>query len=333
MCKILISLFIAVFCTLQGCGIQFEVSVHADHKTIKAIDGFPIETYELKSDAIDVNINKPKAVFFYIQGSEYESVLNRTEMLVSAVILGGRMIVYEKRGVSFKTTERDTCYKYSSKQVRVDDGLAVINEYLKSVDPSTPVILVGGSEGGDIASVIASKDKRVTHLILLGSGGGLSQETELKILLKNNPGYLGLNSQEELYLNIDKIYSSADDMKIWAGHPYRRWKSYLRDSSIIYLQNLNIPIALLHGDADSNVPVESARELKKYFETNGKFNLTYIEYKNVDHRFYDVKKNNSVYPRLEVDLINWLYKEKLISKDDKETFTKRVKSAHPDVFK
>jgi hypothetical protein len=318
---------------MPSCSIKFEVSINVVSKSIKANDGFLINSYELKSDANDVNLNKPKAIFFYIQGSEYESVLKKTEMLVSAVILGCRMIVYEKRGISYKNTVMDSCYKYSSKQIRVDDGLAVINEYLKGVDYSTPVILVGGSEGGDIASVIASKEKRITHLILISSGGGLSQETELKILLHNKPGYLGLKSEVELDSIINDIYTSSDDLKLWAGHPYRRWKSYLRDSSIIYLKNLNIPIAILHGDSDINVPVESAREIKKYFDLNDKHNVAYIEYKYVDHGFYDVNKKISIYPKVEVDLINWLYMEKLISKDEMESYSERVKNAHSEVFK
>lgn len=309
-----------------------QVSISAVGKEIPARDGFPIMAYELLESKRKNPIQKPSAVFFYIQGSEPATVTDKIGLLASAVIMKGRVILMEKRGCGVEKTDTATFYLYDDKNTRVSDHLAVINRYIKDIPAATPVIVVGGSEGGDIAAVLAQQCKRITHLILIGSGGGISQKTEFELLVQQQPGYLNCANLHELDSTLQYIRQSKDSLAMWAGHPYKRWNSYLYDSTITYLQQIDIPVLLLHGDADGNVPVASARAVDQAFKKLHKNNLHYIEYKDVDHTLMHVIDHKSRYPVMEIDIVRWMVGQGLIPKTYADILIKRVKKAHPDIF-
>lgn len=309
-----------------------QVSIHAFAAEVPANDGFPLLTFELLQGRKTHPPKHPSGIFFYIQGSEPTSVTDKIGLLASAVIMRSRVILMEKRGCSPEKIDTTTFYRYDDKNTRINDHLNVLLHYLNDVPPGLPVMLVGGSEGGDIAAALARKCPRVTHLILIGSGGGISQKEEFKILVAQQPGFLGCANVQELDTVFYMIRHASDSLALWAGHPYKRWNSYLENPPIRDLLQLNIPILLLHGDADPSVPVVSARAVQDAFVKAGKDNLTYIEYADVDHTLLHVKDGKSRYPVMEVDMVNWLTAQGLIPEKYARRLTKRVKKAHPDIF-
>ncbi|WP_298897167.1 alpha/beta hydrolase [uncultured Psychroserpens sp.] len=305
-----------------------QVKIYAKDQIVVANDGYQLNTYELITK--QKLSNKTTALFFYIQGSGCNSVTDKINFLASAIIMGGRAIVMEKRGCLPDKINTKECHRFYDKDTRLSDHLRVIEYFSKDVN-DIPIILIGGSEGGDIAAKIAAKSNKVTHLILIGSGGGISQIEELEILVKEEPGYLNLKSENDLKRKVKEINNSKDDSLLWAGLPYKRWKSFWNDPSINYLEHIKIPVLLLHGSKDTNVPVESARTLNN--KLNEKIDLTYIEYKNLDHSFNDINDQKSRYPYLEIDIVKWLSNYSIISNDDAEKFVKRVKRNHKKIFK
>jgi pimeloyl-ACP methyl ester carboxylesterase len=308
------------------------VSISAVGKEITAYDGFPVMSYELMESKRKKTVKKPSAVFFYIQGSEPATVTDKIGLLASAVIMKSRVILMEKRGCGVEKTDTATFYQYDDKKTRVADHLAIINRYIKDIPAETPVIVVGGSEGGDIAAVLAQQCSRITHLILIGSGGGISQKTEFELLVQQQPGYLNCANLHELDSTLQFIRQSKDSLSMWAGHPYKRWNSYLYDSTITHLQQVDIPILLLHGEADNNVPVASARAIEQTFKKLQKNNLHYIEYKDVDHTLMHIIDHKSRYPVMEIDIVEWMVGQGLIPETYANILIKRVKKAHRDIF-
>lgn len=311
---------------------QAQVTIHAFAAEVPANDGFPLLTFELLEGRKTRPTKHPSGLLFYIQGSEPATATDKIGLLASAVIMRSRVILMEKRGCSPEKIDTATFYRYDDKNTRINDHLNVMLHYLKDFPADLPVMLVGGSEGGDIAAALARKCPRVTHLILIGSGGGISQKEEFEMLVAQLPGFLGCDHVQQLDSIFHVMRSSSDSLALWAGHPYKRWNSYLENPPLRDLMQLNIPILLLHGDADLSVPVASARALRDAFRNAGKNNLTYIEYADVDHTLNHVKDGKSRYPVMEVDMVNWMTTQGLIPEKYARRLTKRVKKAHPDIF-
>jgi pimeloyl-ACP methyl ester carboxylesterase len=91
-----------------------------------------------------------------------------------------RVVMLERRGVHGAEVDPGAP-AFSTKPHRVADVRAGLEATLANAEPQAPVFLVGASEGGDVAAAVAADDPRVTHLILLGTGGGMSQAEELEL--------------------------------------------------------------------------------------------------------------------------------------------------------
>lgn len=159
--------------------------------------------------------------------------------------------------------------------------------HLANIAPGTPVLLVGESEGGTVAAAMARAEPRITHLILLGAGGGMTQAEELTLLSTRDPA-TGYGTPEELEDAFADIRSQPDADREWLGHPYRRWSSFLWSRPADDLLATSIPVFLAQGDRDTSVPVESARSLRDSYEAQGRGELLrYSEYPGLDHSFRD----------------------------------------------
>jgi fermentation-respiration switch protein FrsA (DUF1100 family) len=313
----------------QGCARSMEIAGRV--LTVTAADGFALQAYEMRQ--VGREGKPPRALLFYVQGSEPDTVTNAVERLAGAAMLDIPIYMVERRGVTHEgVADERAFHEFSTKPVRVSDQRAVLDHVLRDAPLGLPVILFGTSEGGDVAAAVAAQDARVTHLILLGSGGGWTQAMEFEHFIRTQGEYLGATSLDDLRWRFADIRAHPDAMTMWAGHPYRRWSSYLWDAPLDDLLALDIPVFAAHGDADDSVPVESARALVRAFESRGKTNLTYREYEGADHAFRHVKRDMSMHPFLELDVLRWLHEHQLITVEELATFEQRVRRNHPEWF-
>ncbi|MGH7132631.1 MAG: alpha/beta hydrolase family protein, partial [Phycisphaerales bacterium] len=214
---------------------------------------------------------------------------------------------------------------------RVSAHRAAIDDYLTRAKPTGPVILVGASEGGDVAAAVAAAEPRITHVILMGSGGGWTQAEEFRWFIANKGSYLGMKSAADLQRQLAIIRADPDGDAEWLGHPHRRWATFMFERPVDELLKVNASILMLHGDADENVPVGSARALRGAFAAAGKQNLRYIEYSGVDHRFQRAD-GTSAFPLAEVDIVGWMRDTGALGKAEADEFNRRVRNAHPESF-
>lgn len=329
----LVLTFLVLVAGLASCRSSGAISVVARRRFITAEDGFRLLTYELIGKSSSGAAQPRRAALFYIQGSSCETVLRNTEALAGAVAMGARVVVAERRGVGEEgKVDAALCSEHSAKARRVEDHALVLREHLKDLPADLPVILVGGSEGGDVAARVARIEPRVGSLVLLGTGGGWSQEQEIRHMLAVRGRYLGLETPADFEAVLAQIRQAPDSLQMWAGHPFRRWSSYLWDPPLRDLSELEIPIFLAHGAADESVPVESARAVREDFERRGKKNLTYREYAGTDHSFYDTARRASLLPLLEIDLARWFAAQGVIAETEREALEQRVRASHPELF-
>ncbi len=315
-----------------GCAAP-GIAISGSPRTVTAPDGFPIVTWELSVSGRPTQAEPSRGLLIYLPGSEPSPATRAIGPLAGAVELGFRVILVERRGVlPDGTVDQDVFHRHDTKTVRVQDVQAVISIYSRELPAGAPLVVLGVSEGGDVAAAALGCGSGATHLILLGSGGGWTQEQEFRHLVRRHPGTLGLPDEAALDAALSAIDQDPSSSTIWAGHTHRRWTSYLRSSPLPDLLKLECPVFLAHGDLDRSVPVESARAVRDAFLAAGRTNLVYREIVGADHRFQDETGDRSLHPLIELDLLTWFEGLRVISADEAETSRARVRRNHPEVF-
>ncbi len=317
---------------LLACRGPFGLEVKGRLRPVTAADGTPLVVYELFEGRSDPD-RPPRGWLFYVQGSERRSVTPSVERLAGAVALGLRTVLVERRGIGADgRVDEAAALAGCSKPQRVADHRRVLEHVLEGADPAAPVILLGASEGGDVAAAVAAQVPRVTHLALLDSGGGWCQADELRHLLRSRGSVVGLTRPEELEAAFQRIRRAPEAPGLWAGHPHARWSSFLWDRPLDDLLGLSVPVFLAQGDEDLSVPVESARALAAAFRAQGKTNLTYREYAGYGHGLRRASDGALGFPLLEADLVAWLAGQGVLTRAEAELAALRVRRAHPALF-
>ena len=307
-------------------------------RPVRADDGTELTAYELLVKG-PAPIPPPRGWLFYLQGSERRSASSAAERLAGAAQLGLRPVLLERRGVSPDgSVDEARARAASSKAQRVADHRRVIESWLEGAEPQAPVILVGASEGGDVAARVAAqlqqapRGPHVTHLVLIDAGGGWCQADELRFLLRTRGALLGLTRAEDLEAAFQRIRREPDALTLWAGHPHRRWSTFLWDRPLDDLLALEVPVFLAQGDRDESVPVESARAVVEAFRAQGRTNLAYKEYAGFGHGLVRASDGVSGFPLLEADLLAWFAGQGALSAAEAEAAAARVRRAHPGLF-
>ncbi len=162
-----------------------------------------------------------------------------------------------------------TVEELSTIYARAIDYFFTIRKYDKAV-------IFGHSEGGRLVPAIYNRlsvKEKISRLVIAGAGG-ISQEEQLKILIER--GIIEDLTPADFSKKCIEINKNPDSVVLsWWGHPYRRWASFLNYRYIEDLENIQIPVLLVHGRNDNSSPVEGSRIVFNDYNKNG--NISYIE--------------------------------------------------------
>ena len=237
-----------------------------------------------------------------------------------------RILLISKPGVPFidKVESDETGFPLYKEPVEYKKNLS-FNWRLESTDviiknmirenkvDTSKVVVIGFSEGAQVAPSLARKNKYISHLILFG-GNGLNQFIDpiINARMKATRGEISeIDAQKEvdsLFLEYQKIYTDPTNTeKEWWGHTYKRWSSFTERDPYKDLLELDIPIYMANGSLDEN-SVISADYIKLEFIKHKKENLTYKTYPNYDHQFNEIIFENGQFveakPMLDLVLKN-----------------------------
>jgi predicted esterase len=173
---------------------------------------------------------------------------------------------------------------YTNLEARVNSAVSSIDEFLVNHKYKN-IYLIGFSEGGMILPKVyntLNNKNEISKLVNL-SGGGYSYYT----LIKNYYRERGLDT-----LKVDSVYSDIlknpnSLSKFYMGHPYKQWTDFMKYEPSLEYKNINIPVLILQGSNDENLPVASSLYLKNYLNDLGKKNVTYLELEKMDHSYSD----------------------------------------------
>ena len=167
---------------------------------------------------------------------------------------------------------------------RVSDTLEFIDthERLKS-RPAGSLALLGFSEGGKVAPIVAARSKKVGWLAVAGAGGMRQGQGFLVFADRGVAPYAQFSRPrlEAEFAAIAKEPNALD--KEFFGHSYAYWSSHLFQDPLPFYAQLDIPIVVAMGEKDESEPIEAGRLLKDYFAQRPDKKFQFIEYKNANH--------------------------------------------------
>jgi pimeloyl-ACP methyl ester carboxylesterase len=188
--------------------------------------------------------------------------------LAGALAERGFMVLrYDKRGVgqSGGRIEVVTLEDYA------DDLIAAVKWLAKRDDvDNRRIAVVGHSEGGAVAMIAASKEKKISSLVLVAATGS----TGADLVLEQQKHQLDLmklpdaERQQKIALQ-EKVHAAVITEKGWEGVPedVRRqadtawFKSLLQFDPARVMPQIKQPILIVQGDLDTQVPPHHAERL------------------------------------------------------------------------
>lgn len=190
----------------------------------------------------------------------------------------------------------DTYKSLYSLDWRVKSASHAIDLMFKKLDINKEkVIVMGYSEGTDVAPRVAVMNKKVTHVVCFG-GNALNPFYNFLIeaRLKAQKGQISHDESQRivdsLYTEFGKIYADPKSItKNWYGETNLKWSSFTKTIPLESLLQLDIPILYLSGAKDDNQTVIDIDYAYLEFLRKGKTNFTYKVYPNCDHFFTEEK--------------------------------------------
>ncbi|HKW51658.1 MAG TPA: alpha/beta fold hydrolase [Candidatus Eisenbacteria bacterium] len=157
------------------------------------------------------------------------------------------------------------------------------------------LLVMGHSEGGIVACRVAREmGPLVTHVACL-SGGGPTQLFDLIEHVRRGQlmGYsFGADDPDDPEARLKSFLALWDEVladsmsaeKLFLGHPYRRWFTFLRSSPMQELTDVNARIYVAQGLDDASVDPESADVLFAELKAQGK-DVTYDRVPGASHAY------------------------------------------------
>jgi uncharacterized protein len=245
---------------------------------------------------------------------------------------GIAVLIYDKRGEGASTGN----WRQSRFSDLADDALAGV-KLLRSRNDINPkqIGLWGGSQGGWIAPLAASRSKDITFLIIKsGSGVGPAQLATYKSVTRvRNAGYSSeviqqvtalMNLQFEI-LRTDQGWEKLEtEVQKIRNEPWFHHVAVMRHSSwnsswmnygtdidfdpVPVFENLNIPILSLLGERDPETPVEETVAILERIKKQGNKDITIKVFPEADHQIElprEVKSRPRYAPGYLETMINW----------------------------
>jgi len=230
------------------------------------------------------------------------------------------MILVSKKSIPFCVVDKpnykapESFFLNEKLDYRVYQNDMVINEISKNYPQLKKLIVLGHSEGSDVAAKLCTINKNITALAYW-SGGGNSQFYDFPLFISKemNAGNItqseALDQYQELINQYDLMMIEKDSIhKQWYGNSFTRW-AHFNEPPIESLVQLEIPIYLAMGMADQAVPIESAMLIPAEFTRLRKTNLTYKFYPDLDHSFMEIDEFGeyiSHWDEAFIELLDWI---------------------------
>lgn len=213
------------------------------------------------------------------------------EMAHQLAECGFAVLRYDKRGVGKSGGDFASSGLYDL----VEDAQNALEFLIKQPEiNSQKVALLGHSEGGTIACMVANENPAASALVLMATPA-----RSLVELVKEQITYLYLISGvkdpqiiQEAISQQEKIFEAlAESKKEIEGVPiplWKWWKDYLEFNPEAFFQKIRVPTLILQGEKDYQVKTEDALKIAGILKQNG-VPYELVIFPDLDHLFKPVK--------------------------------------------
>jgi pimeloyl-ACP methyl ester carboxylesterase len=177
---------------------------------------------------------------------------------------------------------------------RAETASKAINFLVKKIPvDKKKIVVMGYSEGSQVAPKVAVLNKKVTNVVCI-VGNALNQYFDFLIEARLDAAKNKISAEEgqkivdSLYNDYEKIVADPlSTKKTWYGETYLKWSSFTKTTPLENMLKLKIPILYIAGGKDNNQTIIGMDYAKLEFIRQGKKNLTYKVYPNSNHYFQD----------------------------------------------
>jgi pimeloyl-ACP methyl ester carboxylesterase len=167
----------------------------------------------------------------------------------------------------------------------------VVLKFLKKqswVNPSK-LVVAGHSQGSKVAGKLAARNKKITHVGLFAANPfGRADQFVRQARKQAEKGAISWSEAEQKMQEQYDYFQLVHLPDSVAVHPeYRAWQSF----SEIFLDDwlkIKAPIYLAYGTAD--ITADLCDLVPLFFIQEGKKNLTYKRYHNLEHNFFEITR-------------------------------------------
>lgn len=285
--------------------------------TLTRFDGSDIRYYLGRR-----GITKPQPLLVIMQGSDCNSVVNNPRIKeIAAVAPTAAVLLVEKYAITAdlpfsnqgtRSDCPDTYIKNNVPEQRVMDYARIVAALRISAASwwNRKLIIVGGSEGAQIAEQVAAIIPETDCLIIFGFGGRRFEDDVLQSVRDEMKGAaLDDKAAQEKVVAMQEMFKAAlndrSPNEIASGHSHAWWASMLIMDQSAMLRAVSVPVLAIQGGQDHSVSTAGARALMSPFRAGGRGNVEYIEYPGLDHAFADAE-GTSHWDRVIRDISVWL---------------------------
>lgn len=224
-----------------------------------------------------------------LQGSGCEPVRDNAAVKATALQLAPdrTLVTIEKDGVAPAGPPADLIegcttryWRHNTLQQRVLDATHVIRRLRAERWWNRRLVVMGGSEGGAVAAMLAPLVPEIEAIVIRSSGIGVP----VGELIRSAVPPPVANQLPEV---LAEARANPSGDKRWGGASYRWWADAADITPAKMLLQTDAPVLLIHGTRDQFAPVATARATRDLLARAGKRNLIYREYEGYDHFMVD----------------------------------------------
>lgn len=153
---------------------------------------------------------------------------------------------------------------------------------------NTNIILMGVSEGANVAGTLINSDTRFTHLVLISPLG--KKMPDFLTEIGPNFGISKVDIEKKL---LEIKFNSTSNSDYYLGKTFKYWSSFSSYDPQETLSSIKKPTLVGIGEIDINTPPESIKAIFNSKIKTGESNFKLIIYPQSNHILVDLKGNSS----------------------------------------